>query len=670
MLIGTRIVANEGFCSLLPQITYHFLRSDGISNLVSLIFFEHDHGQGKATMQRIKQSDFELGILEGHIKAIDSEAYFPTWLPGIHNLNIATADAHRQSKKKTYTDYIDERFLAIEELIRNADNILSSKNPDHIINRHARSLKPKKNESRIRFWFYSYIVFGFNKLALMPTFHNIGHWDRFTANVTGKLGRPSLVTGKYFGFHITKSMEEKIVSGYAKHADNGMSMDSIYESVVTKIFKCEVISVDGWKHFIQPEGEPFPTLDQFTYRVNKHFNAYQRGEVKLGLKGIRSKKIEERGKFSEELTNVMQKVEFDGYFTNDLPSGLIENSPLKKLCVVRAVCGLSGAIVGVGFSYAGETLAAYKMALFSMALEKSKYAKLFGCDIKPDDWPIVGMPSYMVADRGPGATIDIAKIDAGLTARDLAPSYQPQSKATVESSHPKNTTIEGPPVVLQSNLNTVQMIKRELLRVVADNQTSDVSNRMTPDMFFENIATTPICFYEYYAQRSRSSAYPMNFDDAVRRFLTPVEVNVESDGVHFKCRRYDSPDFRATGVYDSAARHGFKLSGFMLDLCVRCIWVDVGNRLFELNALLPMRADKTQLFVTYAELEEESRLRNLAASKMRVHKPAAKSEYKKVMNENLGEGWEIGKKISRKAKKSTAQSRDANDLRRALGVKK
>ncbi|MCY1356815.1 hypothetical protein D9M69_432770 [compost metagenome] len=83
-----------------------------------------------------------------------------------------------------------------------------------------------------------------------------------------------------------------------------------------------------------------------------------------------------------------------------------------------------------------------------------------------------------------------------------------------------------------------------------------------------------------------------------------------------------------------------------------------------------MKADRAQLFVTYAELEEESRLRNLAASKMRVHKSAAKGEYKIMMNKNLGEGWETGKKISRKAKKSVAQTRDANDLNRALGTKK
>jgi hypothetical protein len=669
VLIGARLVASEGFRSLLPKVVYHFLRSDGISGLVSLIFFEYNGGHGKATMQRIEKCDFELGILEGYIKTIDSDPYFPTWLHGIERINISTADVYRQSKKKSYTDYIDERFLAIEELVRNIDDILSSDYPDRIINKHARSLKPKKNESRVRFWFYSYIVFGFNKLALMPAFHNIGRWDRFTSNVTSKLGRPSLITGKHFGFPSTKDMVEKIISGYAVHAKNGMSMGNVYEAVVTNIFKCKIITNENWKYFIQPDGLPFPTLDQFKYRVEQHFTADQRGEVKLGSKGIRSKKIEERGKFSEELTNVMQKVEFDGYYTNDLPSGLIENSPLKKLCVVRAVCGLSGAIVGIGFSYAGETLAAYKMALFSMALEKSRYAKLFGCEIRPDMWAIEGIPSYMVVDKGPGATIDVAKIDAGLTARDLPPSYQPQSKATVESSHPRNITIEGPPVIVQSNLNTVEMIKRELLRAVSDNHTSDASKRMTPDMIYERIVTSPHAIYQYCKDRLRSSAYPMGFDEAVRRFLTPIEVRVESNGVYFKCRRYDSQDFRATGVYGPAARHGFKLSGYMLDLCVRCIWVDVGDRLFELDALLPIKTERAQLYVTYSELEEETRLRNLAASKMRIHKLAAESEYRKIMSENLGEGWETGKKISRQAKKTAAQSRDAEDLKRALGTK-
>ncbi|KKX63765.1 hypothetical protein PU99_10770 [Pseudomonas putida] len=213
------------------------------------------------------------------------------------------------------------------------------------------------------------------------------------------------------------------------------------------------------------------------------------------------------------------------------------------------------------------------------------------------------------------------------------------------------------------------MIKRELLRAVSDNHTSDASKRMTPDMIYERIVTSPHAIYQYCKDRLRSSAYPMGFDEAVRRFLTPIEVRVESNGVYFKCRRYDSQDFRATGVYGPAARHGFKLSGYMLDLCVRCIWVDVGDRLFELDALLPIKTERAQLYVTYSELEEETRLRNLAASKMRIHKLAAESEYRKIMSENLGEGWETGKKISRQAKKTAAQSRDAEDLKRALGTK-
>jgi len=176
-MIGARIVAPEGFQCLEKGAVYHFLHSDSDSNRVKLVKFDDESGDLTVELLMLPQNVFEEA-LEQEFLVEDGRDETPPWLNNIQGYSISYLESRRSSTKENYNQKVDRRYMAISKLVDRYREVLSSDNPNAIINSHAKSQRPQQNASRLRFWFYSYVVFGFNKWALMPLFHRIGGWNR------------------------------------------------------------------------------------------------------------------------------------------------------------------------------------------------------------------------------------------------------------------------------------------------------------------------------------------------------------------------------------------------------------------------------------------------------------------------------------------------------------
>jgi hypothetical protein len=136
------------------------------------------------------------------------------------------------------------------------------------------------------------------------------------------------------------------------------------------------------RHFLPPH--------QFKYWIKKLISPKELKHALIGQHKTRAISGSE-GSFGEKIINVNQRVEFDGYYISEKLTGLTEGSAVDSFCVVRAVCGLSGAVLGVGFSEGKENMDAYRMALFCMAIGKVKFCELFDIEIEPGQWPSEGL---------------------------------------------------------------------------------------------------------------------------------------------------------------------------------------------------------------------------------------------------------------------------------------
>ena len=659
MIIGTQLLAPSGFKALQSGVVYHFLRSDAVQDRVLLLQFK-DGSVPRSVLLTMNRELFERGLLAQLICRSEVQSSLPPWLSTLEGMNLAFLDNYRPAAVKSHSDRVQERLLAIQPLLNRQDEILSSEDPERVINRMAR--EAGKNEARLRLWFFTYLAFCRNVWALLPPYCRIGHWSRQTHPSETKLGRPSIKRGRHSGYRVDVEMSRKIIESYLQFSEFGMAMTKVYSKAMIKIFGCKVVKDGrGFGMYHHPKGQPFPTLGQYRYVIYRELG---REDVQLTLYGetrYRSKLAASQGRYSEVVSNLMERIEADGYYTDDYPTGILADIPLPKISVVRARCATSGMLVGIGFALGAETSLAYRMMLFSMAIPKTVFCRLFGMQISPDDWPSQGLPSMGIDDRGPGSTPNLVKHGWKCPIREMAPSYAGQGKAQVETSHPKQIHKEGAPSYVHSNLNPVEMATREVMRLIRDNHAIDVAERRTPEMIAADFPPSPIGIWDYLSARGRIDAYPMPFDEAVRTFLTQTEFIICADGVYLREQRYDSPALRGTGVLERVATsQRIRCPGYVLDLCVRHVWLELDGRIIELDAQLSIRDDEDQLKLSLLELAQLDELHRKQRAEFKEHVQTATSEFYQRFEEVTGLEADAGKRKTGRAKAALKSSTDGN----------
>lgn len=666
MMAGARLIAPEGFCCLEKGKTYHFVHSNGGTNRVRLVNFCDDGRKIRSQLITLTRFEFEEALEAGFIQEDGPADKIPPWLAPVDGLSVAQRETVRISTKESYDQKVNRRFAAISELVLRLGEILASDNPDDIVNAHAKTLKPVQNTSRLRLWFYTYIVFGRNKWTLMPPLHRIGGWDRDDPSYVRRLGRPS-PKGKYWGFRADAEMKEKIIEGYVEFRAPNKTANDIYNEIVTKKFGCNAIKRNGKIEFIHPDNEPFPTRSQIRTQIERRFSSRQRSVAVRGAHKTRAN-TGSQGSFADRLLNVNQCVEFDGYYISEKLLGISEGSAVDSFCVVRGVCGLSGLVVGIGFAEGKETMDAYKMCLLSMAANKVKFAELFGLTIGADEWPSEGLSRGIVFDRGPGANFDVESAINWLGTFEATPVFSGQSKATVEASHPRDKKSLDQPTYVHSRLNFVQMAKREILQVLMDNRGSDASGRLDDELVFAGVMPTPLAIFNYWDQRGRNSADSMQFHTAIREFLAVRPAAIRNDAVYFYGRKYRSAELVATGVFDRVAKEGvITTTAYTLTMCVRHIWIEVNGRLYELDFIRSQRTLEGTVDISLGELQLYDQMRRKGNAAFYDEIPAVQQFFKHRFKQETGEDWHAGdRRTGRPAKNASAQ-RDEADYDRFIG---
>lgn len=638
MMVGTQIEAPEGWRELVKGLVYHFLCSGAPNDTVRLVEFHETKKGYRPHLIHVQRGSFESALQSGAVRVCTNQRKMPPWLPELDGAQYRDIDALRPQGSLRYREYVDQRFTQIAELVARLDTILVAKDPMALIGAHARSLEPAQNAGRLKLWFFTYIAYGCNIWSLMRANHLIGHWDRGSEqHANTRFGRPG-VRGKGSGYSAVL-MRDRMVNFYLSHAGLGATLKSVYLDMLKDEFGCRARTVDGVKRLFHPDGLPYPTYSQFYYAIQRELGSECVKKTRHGSAYMRENVAPSVGRFTHELANLLEKAEMDGYYNKARPRSVLDGREMEPLVVVRLLCPTSGAIVGLGFSLGGETNEAYRMAMFSAAISKAKFCRLFGItNISEEEWPARGLPAFMVTDRGPGA-IDRVIQDARkrMPIRQIAPSHQGQSKASIESSHPRSSKMVGPPMHQVSGLDVIGMVRKLIHLASRDNHTSNIRDRLLGLKDGEHVVATPHHAWNFLSSVGRTAAFPLEFDEAVRTFLTPVELVMNRDELLLQRRIYDSPELRELGLYETiGVGQSIKLQGYCLSLCVRHCWVEVGNRLIELTAKLPLRVSEQRTYVSLQDLTTESEAYTVQQAKQREHATAASIEYMTKYEEETG----------------------------------
>ena len=670
MHIGTRIVAPEGFGQLAKDTFYHCLDNNhSRPNILLVQFAWRNKGQPNALLLKIPREDFEAAIDDGLIVRTEEQPSLPPWLEEMEGVNFWTKDSARKNAKVSYQDLVTRRHALLTPALELLPEILDAEDVVSRVSSIARSLQPVQHESRYRLWLMCYLCFGRNIWALLPPFHRIGRWERESSS-TRKQGAPSRAYGRHYGYRMTKSIGERCKAAYFRYMTPGRSMTKIYADAMRKEFGCHSVTAGkfGLEIFVHPENLPFPTKRQFRYQLEKLVGIDVIQTNRYGSTRHRNKKTAPEGRYSEAVANLMEKVECDGYFTVEYPKGYVEGATLPALCAVKARDILSGLELGIGFSLGSEVGSAYRMMLFSMAVPKDYFCLLWGItDIAKDDWPCEGMPQDIKVDRGPGSSIRLIENSVKPVYSGMAPSYTPQSKASVEASHPRHVQMQGKPTHFASQMTAVELAKREIRSLVTRNNTADMSDRMELDPALAFVPPSPNALWRHYSSRFRNAATPMSVDDAVRAFLTPIELSVTKAGAFLGPRWFDSEELRQSSLMQKLARANQRsvlCNGYILDMCLRHVWLELpSGQLLLLKGRLRIREDESLLDVSLAEHVEWKEARSIVTSAYAVHKAAFTAKMMDAHEADTGKAWEAGQIRTGKPKRDALARMEAREAK-------
>lgn len=594
MAIGTQYIAQHGWACLKPEVRYWRAGDSSDKQQITLAAF--DEHEPKVEIITISRRDFEQGLAEERIRRAETQMTLPPWLKALEGMNLSEIDdqPRRISRgKRTHREVVDGRLTAISAAVRNFTQVLNSDSPITVINKFASEVEPAQNGRRFQCWLMTYICCGRNPWSLIENMHNNGKWDRKAEEyLTTRRGRPSKHFDHRPWYARDEKMQEKIEAGYLRFARLGSMLTHVYAQTMLHVFGCEPIkdakNLKYWRH---PKGEPFPTFEQFRYACKKKFRQEVMQTTLYGVVRFRNTLAAIKGRFTEAVANLMEMVAIDASFSKLVPKGLLGDHNVPRLCIVKIVDMASGVTAGVGFALGGEQAKAYNMALFCAAIDKAVWGRLFGMTITNDDIPGQGLPSNIQSDRGKFTANAVAEAMSELgVGRDMSPTYNPQSNATVESKNKREVRARGKPTYLATNMNWVQLVRYSVNEVIEGNRSGSAASRLTPDMADSVDEPTPIEIWKYLDERGRNDSHAISFDEAIRRFLTPVEFKTRDGMLFLKSMRYTSEGLETSSLPTRIRNSdGIVLKGYVIDVMVRFAWVEYEGQLIEVEMQSALR---------------------------------------------------------------------------------
>lgn len=687
---GTPLVAPEGYKNLSAGHTYYLLRSSPSTALVTLVRFlerpskEVIYKTAKKSkrlitpeplpiVERMPRDIFEAGLCR-HIMPSERRT-LPPWLEQLSGLDLDCVDSDRRSPAKTHADRIDQKLLIINPLVQRAQELIDSDDLETRLNRHARAQSPKQNETRVRLWFFTYLVFGRNRNSLFYPIHKIGRWNRLTTASEVKRGAPGH-RGRAHGHNTTQGMLDKIIASYVSEQGLGRTQPEIYVAAMRKHFGCKTreSTAQGRKRLLEiyhPDGQPFPSQGTYFYHVNRHFKPATVRTARLGRNRARAKIHPFRGTFTESAWNLMQTVEADGYRVSDLPKGYVEGSDLPPLVVVTKRDTASGKLTGIGFSQGSETGAAYRMATFCEAIGLAEFGRLFGLEIKSAG---KGISPRQITDRGPGATSSALPRDASLlpVIREMTPAYSGVSKALIETSNPRTPSNDEAPSFVRSNLTVVQLAKREIFRLLEFNECTNVGSRIDPSLEHLVSRQSPNGIWDALESVGRNDAIHIDFADAVRGYLENLPAKLTRAGVELAGRNYYStaPEFQSAMETIGGARV-LEVQVYVLNACIRHVWFDWNGRLIELDVRYPVPVAREVNYMSLAEALQYDQHKQASARSFVNHSLAVRLAIADDYEAQTGLKWQSGQRTAGRPKRgSSTARREAVEAKRSASGRK
>jgi hypothetical protein len=658
---GAQIYAPKPFDSFRAMVRYYYAGDTDDGRVHLAWFSEEKHGR-KVRLITLQRSVFEAYLTAGEemLELFEVQLELPEWLTEDQGINFQLIEGNRlKNPKRTIKEQCDDRLLTISVAVERQNEILASADPLAMLNKLARDKSAKVHPHRFQVWFYAYVLHDEELWALKRARGDTGKWDRTNeSHGDSKFGMPSSDDDNCFNSPSWRA-HEAMRKFYLSKCDAGISMRSIWIGFLTEKCKCKVVNdKKGQLTFTRSDGGAIFSYGQFRNCIVERFGLDAVQKAKYGAPRIRLKKTTNDGDYSSQYARILEGFEVDAYFCPDRPKQILFDGPADLLVVAVGVDPKTSSKTGVGFSIGAENGEAYRAALFCSVVPRAYTERMYGIPKGHlDGWHVLGYPANFRSDRGPAGHRGLVKdLQAKFPIQSVVPSSEPMSKATTEGGHPRHTKLEGTPTYVVSDLNVVQMIRRELykarLATFKQNIASKLSDQEIVDFQREGLSATPHDYAGYLLRRLATAGRSMTIERAVRAFWTPTEFKICADGVRHRQRIFTSKEYMDSDVRKKLGTREIDVSGYCLSAVFAIVWVELDGRLVEVSAKSKSRQDQEDYIMPKDEVEKVDAMRGKVEARTRRTGAAAESQSHIQFEESNNVKWSAGTRRSGTPKRS------------------
>ncbi|MEH6730702.1 MAG: Mu transposase C-terminal domain-containing protein [Pseudoalteromonas distincta] len=318
----------------------------------------------------------------------------------------------------------DENYAAIKPLIE-LEDCYESKARGRVVNQIvADTGKTKQSIYRFarRYWQRGQIP-----NALLPDYKNSGAKGQKRRATTTKLGRPrKYMTGT--GALIDDFTEKLFRIAIERHVLTDKSKSFRYaHNRLKDIYE---------QYFPELPEEELPTLRQMEHFFKREYRQVDKIEAQAGE--IKNKKDIRplTGTAAADVLGPGMRYEIDAtiadiYLVSDTERSNIVGRPI----IYMVIDVFSRMVAGFYIGFENPSYAAAIQALHMASTDKTEYCRKFGFDTTPEEWPCIGLPSALLADRGELMGHQIECLDKGFGVRiENTSPFRSEAKGVVERS--------------------------------------------------------------------------------------------------------------------------------------------------------------------------------------------------------------------------------------------
>lgn len=261
--------------------------------------------------------------------------------------------------------------------------------------------------------------------ALLPNYKNSGAKGKKRIAKNKELGRP-----RVYKEGTTAIINEDIERLFSIIINNYLLNDSKYTIVYAyRKFKAMYRSLNP-----EVKEENFPSIWQFKYFYNKHFTSVQKLKARHNKISYNKDVRQLRSTVNTQVLGPGSRYEIDAtigdiYLLSDSDRQVVVGRPV--IYFVTDV--FSRMVAGFYIGFENPSYATSIQALEMAVADKQSYCKKYGINITSDDWPCIGLPDAILADRGELLGHQIETLEKSFSVRvENTPPYRGDLKPIVE----------------------------------------------------------------------------------------------------------------------------------------------------------------------------------------------------------------------------------------------